>query len=342
MAWLTGWSYRKSHVINYAAGAGTLYQKQITVHYGSGTDGDDDVYLNSHCRTDFGDVRFTDDDGSTLIDCWMESKVDGDNAVFWFEEDDDLTTQNQALYVYYGKADATYPFGADQAQMDATFLAAAHFYGSEVPPTGWTLTLIGTKQFSEEQANSWFRLYSFTSTSAAWSGRYLDKAISEITTGFKAKAKLSTNVVTAIAGQGKVILQLLLDSTINYEIGYTDDWIVYYGARDSVITGTDGSSTSGTENGAVSTVVEIEKAGATGTVKTYYNGVQQQTKASVSATFNKIRFDLRGAAHVTNQEAKVDYVYIRKFVDPEPAHGSWGSEETGGAPPAAGLLVQVI
>jgi len=29
MALLTGWTYRKSHVINYAAGAGTLYQKQI-------------------------------------------------------------------------------------------------------------------------------------------------------------------------------------------------------------------------------------------------------------------------------------------------------------------------
>lgn len=107
MGWLTGWGYRKSHVINYAAGAGTLYQKQVTVHYGSGTDGDDDVYLNSHCRTDFGDVRFTDDDGTTLLDYWMESKVDSDYAVFWVEVADDLSTVNQTIYVYYGKADAT-------------------------------------------------------------------------------------------------------------------------------------------------------------------------------------------------------------------------------------------
>jgi len=110
--WLTGWSYRKSHVINYATGAGTLYQKQITVHYGSGTDGDDDVYLNSHCRTDFGDVRFTDDDGTTLLDYWMESKVDSDNAVFWVEVADDLSSSNATIYVYYGKIDAiTYSRG---------------------------------------------------------------------------------------------------------------------------------------------------------------------------------------------------------------------------------------
>ena len=78
MAFLTGWTYRKSHVIEYAAGAGTLYQKRIKVHYGAGTDSGEDVYLNSHSRTDFGDVRFTDDDGTTLLDYWIEKKVDSD------------------------------------------------------------------------------------------------------------------------------------------------------------------------------------------------------------------------------------------------------------------------
>jgi len=72
--WLSGWQYRKSHVIESASGAGTNYQVRIKVHYGSGTDSGEDVYLNSHCRTDFGDVRFTDDDGVTLLDYWIEEK----------------------------------------------------------------------------------------------------------------------------------------------------------------------------------------------------------------------------------------------------------------------------
>ena len=33
--WLSGWSYRKSHVIEAASGAGTNYQVKITAHYGS-------------------------------------------------------------------------------------------------------------------------------------------------------------------------------------------------------------------------------------------------------------------------------------------------------------------
>ncbi|MEM3697109.1 MAG: hypothetical protein QXQ94_06380, partial [Candidatus Bathyarchaeia archaeon] len=75
MGWLSGWSYRKSHVINSASGAGTNYQVRVKAHYGSGTDNGENVYLNSHCRTDFGDVRFTDDDGETVLDYWMESKT---------------------------------------------------------------------------------------------------------------------------------------------------------------------------------------------------------------------------------------------------------------------------
>jgi len=47
MSWLSGWQYRKSHTINPAAGAGTDYQKRITVHHGFGYDSGDNVYLNN-------------------------------------------------------------------------------------------------------------------------------------------------------------------------------------------------------------------------------------------------------------------------------------------------------
>jgi len=73
--WLTGWTYRKSHIINGASGAGTNYQMRIVAHYGSGTDSGQDVYLNSHSKTDFGDVRFTKSDGVTLLDYYMENII---------------------------------------------------------------------------------------------------------------------------------------------------------------------------------------------------------------------------------------------------------------------------
>lgn len=67
----------------------------------------ENVYLNSKCRTDFGDIRFTDGFGNTPLDYWMEFEADSDNALFWVEIADDLSSLNRMIYIYYGKSDAT-------------------------------------------------------------------------------------------------------------------------------------------------------------------------------------------------------------------------------------------
>ena len=135
----SGWGYRKSHVVGYAAGAGVNYQKRIRVHYGSGTDNDENVYCGSHCKADFGDVRFTCGDGLTLLDYWLESKVDGDCAVFWVEVADDLSAVDQTIYIYYGNAAAatksngvnTFPLFNDAsiAGWDQTYRHPDEYYG---------------------------------------------------------------------------------------------------------------------------------------------------------------------------------------------------------------------
>ncbi|MHA2424832.1 MAG: DUF2341 domain-containing protein, partial [Candidatus Thorarchaeota archaeon] len=102
--WLTGWQYRKSHTITGSAGAGTDYQIRITVHRATGTDSGEDVYVGSNCKTDFGDVRFTDDDGITLLDYWME-EFHSENASFWVRVKDSLES-NQDIYIYYGNSEA--------------------------------------------------------------------------------------------------------------------------------------------------------------------------------------------------------------------------------------------
>lgn len=65
-------------------GAGTDYQVKVIVHYGSGTDTDNEVYLNRKCESDFCDIRFTSADGE-LLDYWMEPvdevKYFADNGV---------------------------------------------------------------------------------------------------------------------------------------------------------------------------------------------------------------------------------------------------------------------
>ena len=69
ISWLTGWTYRKKQTITGTiAGVQTNYQMKMTVHKGTGTDTATDVYLGTNVRDDFGDVRWTKDDGTTLMD----------------------------------------------------------------------------------------------------------------------------------------------------------------------------------------------------------------------------------------------------------------------------------
>jgi len=116
--WLSNWDYRKSCIVTNSTGAGTNYQIKVTAHYGSGTDSDQNVYLNSRSQTDFDDVRFTDDDGETLLDIWVEETSVSDYAIFWVEVADSLET-NQTIYIYYGNDDAS-----SVSDIDATFFFA--------------------------------------------------------------------------------------------------------------------------------------------------------------------------------------------------------------------------
>ena len=90
MAWLTGWSYRKSKVIVGANNAGVNYQIKLILHNGSGTDNNTDVFLNDHC-TDFpNDIDFTASDGTTQWDFWIESSNTTD-AIVWIEVRDNIS-----------------------------------------------------------------------------------------------------------------------------------------------------------------------------------------------------------------------------------------------------------
>lgn len=100
--WLSGWSYRKSHMISAASSAGINYQIRIVVHRGSGSDTGSNAYLNYHSLNWPDDVRFTDADGVTELSHWLEGS-DGDTAVFWVKVYDNLSYSSTNIYIYYGK-----------------------------------------------------------------------------------------------------------------------------------------------------------------------------------------------------------------------------------------------
>ncbi|TET08198.1 MAG: DUF2341 domain-containing protein, partial [Candidatus Thorarchaeota archaeon] len=128
-SWLDPWEFRQRHTIQSSLGSDPIpdYQIHITVHFGSGSSGaSEHVYLNGYCEPDFSDIRFTDDDGITLLDHWRESSVSGDYATYWVEVKDDLGGGDQEVYIYYGNdqaatasdGDATFPFFDDFSFLD--------------------------------------------------------------------------------------------------------------------------------------------------------------------------------------------------------------------------------
>lgn len=113
MAWLTGFSYRKSHVVNAATGAGTNYQIPIIVNPGVGADSGDTIYLNSKANYFPNDVAFAGSDGATELSYWREN----DNT-FWVKIADSLESVNRTIYIYYGKAIKDNPIDFDNYTLE--------------------------------------------------------------------------------------------------------------------------------------------------------------------------------------------------------------------------------
>jgi hypothetical protein len=111
MTWLPGYSKRKElPLTGGASGAQTDFQLQIAVSYEAAMQGD------------FDDIRFTQADGTTLIDAWAEVIVTDTSATVWVEfPTTPANTVEQTYYMYYGYAgvgsdwdgDATFEFFDD-------------------------------------------------------------------------------------------------------------------------------------------------------------------------------------------------------------------------------------
>ena len=336
--------YRKSHVITASAGAGTNYQTGIKVYKTTGTDGTEvingitagKIYVGSNCRNDFGDIRFTDNDGDTLLDYWLDPDylVSGTSAVFWVEVADTLES-NATIYVYYSKSDAT-----DASNGDNTFLLFDHFDNASLDPAKWTKVEIGGGLVSEP----------------AGTAALLDvhPSVSNDKAGIKSVATFTSNIAFLVkrkqtAEHGYyVIMALGAGGTCGsaqqdaLKSGY--QWRQYEPAN---ATGTNGLfeySAAGVESAvAISGIIngdndayhiyEARYYGATGILDFLVDGVSKKSGADTTFLANAKNFlvsqgSYNGGAY--GQDTYVDYVIARKFIATEPAHGAWGTEESSG------------
>ncbi len=97
--WLTGWGYRADVDITGSTAALTGYQVLVTVDTAS-------LISDGKLRADCGDLRFTDTDGASLLDYWVESGCNTASTQVWVKVPS-IPTGGTTIYMYYGNPSAS-------------------------------------------------------------------------------------------------------------------------------------------------------------------------------------------------------------------------------------------
>jgi hypothetical protein len=310
MAWLTGWTYRKSITLSRASGAVTNYQMKLLVGESSGATGED-VDCNSHALATFADLRFTTSDGSTLLDYWIES-ITGTTpnglATVWIEFDS-IGTGDTTFYMYYGKADAV-----DASSGENTFIVFDDFErGNDGDDVGgsWTVTA-GVDKISTTEKFGGTRSCKMGDATNAGDMNIPVTASANISIGYRLW-KHASNIANITHGNGSKVLQVrvVADETMNYYTGsgYTD----IVGALATA---------------AVWELYEVSDIIFGTSIDVWHNDVRILNDGAVnwSAAFspNQARLSIANIG----QPCYLDNFRVRHFRPTEPAWGSWGAETT--------------
>ncbi len=299
-AWLSGWSYRKSHMIESSLMAGTDYQVKIVVNKGIGMDSGEDVYLNNHALNWPNEIRFTDDDGVTELDHWLESSYEN-NATFWIEIRDDLSAADAIIYMYYGKdgeqtashGENTFVFFDDFENGLSKWLRKGPHGTSSIENGELSLEVQGADDYQTEIYQSY---YTFS-------------------TPFILEWKENFIIYPSPAGTFQSIVQFPAEGGKYYLYYYGEEYYSFY--HNGVLY--DYIVTAGWHSNSLS--VSSDKITFDFDGKTIFS-TSGTTSFSGNMSLGAGQYTLGYSTHL-----HFDDVRIRKYASPEPSHGGWGLEE---------------
>ncbi|MEM5816122.1 MAG: DUF2341 domain-containing protein, partial [Candidatus Aenigmatarchaeota archaeon] len=100
-SWLSGWQYRIPITITERS-KNTLTDYQVLV-----TINTQNLISQGKMRSDCGDIRFTDSDGKTLLNYWIESGCNSANTRIWVKVPNIPANSQKIIYLYYGNSQTT-------------------------------------------------------------------------------------------------------------------------------------------------------------------------------------------------------------------------------------------
>jgi hypothetical protein len=355
MVWFTGWSFRKSHLITGAVGAVANYPVAIKVYKTTGTDGTEvltsgntagKIYVGSNCRDDFGDIRFTEDDGETELKYWQGTTVSGTSAIFWVKVTDDLSS-NAIIYVYYKKDDAT-----TTSDFDNTFVFGDDFHDTSLDTARWT-SLTGNPTYSIVAGAAGY--LEVTNIDSGWyaDGKGFHSKALTLPTQWIIEDAYDANAngvylyeVTTVVGELQVGMFCLLHkdwATDDYGVIFVDvgDWWAAT-QQTSYHAGVGGAKDyDGPIAGGASIAIYTKAYKLSGNITIKIDGVTRvNAEANSEVPIEVLLWATKHVSYVFGTQ-RFGPFKIRPYCATEPAHSTWGTEEEI-SPKSSGSIVALM
>jgi PKD repeat protein len=312
-AWLSGFQYKKEHLINYT-GDSTLnnYQMRFIFWNTTGVDTGENCYLGSHVtQQDWDDLRVTTTtDG--ICDIWIQQKNENCSIV-WVEVPYVYPGNDTRLFIYYGK-----PVATSVSDGDATFRVWGTFEQIPLNVEKWSYSGNYT-QFTDTSGNT---LLEVVRNNTSGNSRVYSLDTFSYATGYELIGKVNLNrTETNYFG---------FISTNRHALFYSNETLnnMYYTSSKNVASPTVTNLSSGYTGWQI---FRIQREPNGNDVRFLVNNTYV---ANHSSDIPTLAMPLEIASTVINATAWVDWVFVKKYVEPEPTHGLWEGETVETAPNA--------
>lgn len=326
MIWYQDWLYRKSLTITGSSDAVlSSYQLRLHVFAGSGVDMDIDVFCNGNCNGDFSDIRFTDLDGGTTLDYWIETIEPGISAYIWVKVNNiPIYPNTKQIYIYYGKPTAT-----SESNGDNTFSFFDDFDGLALDLDKWSE--VGYANIYAVD-NSYLRIFSkdgpgdFGTSRVGFRANQNGDVYDPPDVGFALEFKGFTwnQYGSTLAIIGPMLSE---GSTNRLSIFFYDAWASSRAAKysniytDSYFSGVNSLPSSGTAN--LRTTKDLS-----GKVTHYWNDVAIEGPLTDTSILTELFILTNKNDSYSMGIFQIDRIFLRNFTENEPVPTSWGVQES--------------
>ena len=338
---LSDYSYRKKITLTGQTGAGTNYQVKLLVGESSGATGEN-FDLGSNCYNFPNDLRFTDNNETTMLDYWIESTTGttpNQLSTIWVEVKDDLSSGTVDIYIYYGGSPSCSGANPDcciaNCDGDNTCTSCPAFCTGECGGT-WGGTSISSGIDTFNFFDDFSGAAKWTASGTGTYGTSGEGYVSASQTGSGTKTKTLTTTDAIGSGTFKATMRIKNPSptqesgtSYSYTLKETTTGANLY------VSPTDNNAGYVSKTYTLASVTNAKLqlyASATGSGGNYCIGQYEECwYIDYDCEFSECgQYECEtcngtwttGTAYTASASVYVDDVYVRKYISPEPAYSS--------------------